>query len=203
MVRPSARTRKEPRLKRTFCSAVRWDVYGCQCSCGMVGKKLQRSNSSMPSDSDRISTSPTRIVLFAIVCPPLHYPRTQSDVVFYHKVYCGKRCCIARAARVGPLSMSVHRFGERASSLARLWPSTLSLNASRLRRNYNRRKNQPKLQPRQACIFANMSHERRTPMNGAIGMTELALSSSHPVAYISGRMSRNIAVDTLVRPPYI
>jgi hypothetical protein len=47
-----------------------------------------------------------------------------------------------------------------------------------------------------------MSHEIRAPMNGVIGLTELALSSSNPVAYRSGQMSRNIAVDTLVQPPY-
>jgi hypothetical protein len=33
-------------------------------------EKLQRSNSSKPSDSERISTFPTRILLFAMWCPP-------------------------------------------------------------------------------------------------------------------------------------
>src|SRR5262249_10568824 len=67
---PSDRTRNEPRLKRTWCSSVRCASYGCHCSCGIVGKKLQRSNSSKPSDSERISTFPTRIVLLAMLCPP-------------------------------------------------------------------------------------------------------------------------------------
>src|SRR5215510_454284 len=68
-VRPSERIRYDPRLKRTLCSSVRCDSCGCQFSEGMVGKKLHRSNSSMPSDSDMISTFPTRITLLAIDSP--------------------------------------------------------------------------------------------------------------------------------------
>src|SRR5262245_4760519 len=67
MVRPSARIRYEPRLKRTLCSSVRCDSYGCQLSSGIVGKKLQRSNSRVPSDKAMISTSPTRITLSGMV----------------------------------------------------------------------------------------------------------------------------------------
>src|SRR5687768_11041494 len=58
--------RYEPRLKRTLCASVRCASWGRQSVSGMVGKKLQRSNSSMPSDSIMISTSPTRTMWLAI-----------------------------------------------------------------------------------------------------------------------------------------
>src|SRR5262249_37508937 len=85
-VRASVRIRYEPRLKRTLCSWVRCDSYWRQLSPGMVGKKLQRSNSSIPSDSAMISTSPTRITFLGIVsAPPCaggpargRYPSTRS-----------------------------------------------------------------------------------------------------------------------------
>src|SRR5919198_3326975 len=69
MVRPSARIRYEPRLNRTLCASVSSDSYGCQHSSGIVGKKLQRSNSSEPSDSAMISTSPTRITWLGMMAP--------------------------------------------------------------------------------------------------------------------------------------
>src|SRR6185436_12486152 len=58
-----------PRLKRTLCASARCDSWPRQSDSGMVGKKLQRSNSSMPSDSIMISTSPTRTMLLAILSP--------------------------------------------------------------------------------------------------------------------------------------
>src|SRR5258705_208425 len=66
IVRPPPRIRYEPRLKRTLCSC-RCDSYSVQLSSGMVGKKLHRSNSSIPSDSWVISISPTRITLLAML----------------------------------------------------------------------------------------------------------------------------------------
>src|SRR5882672_8394546 len=71
IVPPCEQMRKEPRLKRTLCSSVRSDSWPCQLSSGMVGKKLQRSNSSMPSDRDMISTLPTRMTLFGTAGAPL------------------------------------------------------------------------------------------------------------------------------------
>ena len=63
---PLDRIRYEPRLNRTLSSCVRCDAWGRQSPAGMVGKKLQRSNSSIPSDRDMISTSPTRMTWLAM-----------------------------------------------------------------------------------------------------------------------------------------
>src|SRR3989442_8366501 len=65
IVRPSERIRYEPRLKRTRW-ACRCCSYGAHSGSGIVGKKLQRSNSSVPSERCRISTLPTRIVSLAM-----------------------------------------------------------------------------------------------------------------------------------------
>src|ERR1044071_3084518 len=89
IVRPPARIRYEPRLNRTLCSSVRCDSYGCQLSPGIVGKKLQRSNSSSPSDSIMISTLPTRTTLLVMsgllgserVEPALYYSDELGRVV--------------------------------------------------------------------------------------------------------------------------
>src|SRR5215510_6741519 len=89
IVRPPARIRYEPRLKRTLCSC-RCDSYSVHSFSGMVGKKLHRSNSSIPSDSWVISTSPTRITLLAMVASPAQtlplLPLSRSEIGRLHQV---------------------------------------------------------------------------------------------------------------------